>query len=115
LIGCLIFAIGISPVKLFGDLIPAWYCLDCNPDIKINFLDKNKNPVTGFYKDLKDNYSFKEIKTVFNLWSRQLMPNLILITMKNVLIGHSHSLLQETDTFDTWFLSGQWPLSTLGF
>jgi valyl-tRNA synthetase len=24
-------------------------------------------------------------------------------------------LLQETDTFDTWFLSGQWPLNTLGF
>jgi valyl-tRNA synthetase len=23
--------------------------------------------------------------------------------------------LQETDTFDTWFLSGQWPLTTLGF
>ena len=25
------------------------------------------------------------------------------------------NLIQETDTFDTWFLSGQWPLSTLGF
>ena len=24
-------------------------------------------------------------------------------------------LFQETDTFDTWFLSGQWPLTTLGY
>jgi valyl-tRNA synthetase len=25
----------------------------------------------------------------------------------------SKNILQETDTFDTWFLSGQWPLTTL--
>lgn len=26
---------------------------------------------------------------------------------------HSHELIQETDTFDTWFSSGQWPFATL--
>lgn len=105
----------ISRQIVWGPQIPAWYCLDCNPNIKINFLDKNKNPVTGFYKDLKNNYSFEEIKTglqslvapvdaEFNIDNHEECPHC-----------HSHSLLQETDTFDTWFLSGQWPLSTLGF
>lgn len=105
----------ISRQIVWGPQIPAWYCLDCNPNIKINFLDKNKNPITGFYKDLKNNYSFEEIKNglqslvapvdaEFNIDNHEECPHC-----------HSHSLLQETDTFDTWFLSGQWPLSTLGF
>ncbi|MBP6989512.1 valine--tRNA ligase [Candidatus Shapirobacteria bacterium] len=105
----------ISRQIVWGPQIPAWYCLDCHPNIKINFLDKNKNPVTGFYKDLKNSYSFEEIKNglqslvapvdaKFNVDSHDECPDC-----------HSHSLLQETDTFDTWFLSGQWPLSTLGF
>ncbi|MGI5826588.1 MAG: class I tRNA ligase family protein, partial [Patescibacteria group bacterium] len=52
----------ISRQIVWGPRIPAWYCLDCNPDIKINFLDKDKNLVTGLYRDLKDKYSFTEIK-----------------------------------------------------
>jgi len=105
----------ISRQIVWGPRIPAWYCLDCNPEIKINFLDKNKNIVTGFYRDLKEKYSFAEIKD--GLQSMLAPVEATYQIEKSDLCSHCHSkaLLQETDTFDTWFLSGQWPLSTLGF
>lgn len=105
----------ISRQIVWGPQIPAWYCLDCNPNIKINFLDKNKNPITGFYKDLKNNYSFEEIKNGLQSLVAPVDAEFNIDNHEECPRCHSHSLLQETDTFDTWFLSGQWPLSTLGF
>ena len=105
----------ISRQIVWGPRIPAWYCLDCNQEIKINFLDKNKNIVTGFYQDLKEKYSFEEIKD--GLQSLLAPVKVTYQVEKSDHCSHCHStaLLQETDTFDTWFLSGQWPLSTLNF
>jgi len=115
----------ISRQIVWGPRIPAWYCLDCNPDIKINFLDKDKNPITGFYKDLKSKYSFKEISAGLQSLIAPVNAKYIIDSdskiedcrskIEDCPHCHSHSLLQETDTFDTWFLSGQWPLNTLGF
>ncbi len=108
----------ISRQIVWGPRIPAWYCLDCHPDIKLNFLDKNKNIVTGFYKDLKDKYSFEEIKNGLQSLIAPVDAKYIVdcsSKIENCPNCHSTSLLQETDTFDTWFLSGQWPLNTLGF
>lgn len=115
----------ISRQIVWGPRIPAWYCLDCNPDIKINFLDKDKNPITGFYKDLKSKYSFEEISAGLQSLIAPVNAKYIIdcsskiedcrSKIEDCPHCHSHSLLQETDTFDTWFLSGQWPLNTLGF
>lgn len=105
----------ISRQIVWGPRIPAWYCLDCNSSIKINFLDKNKNPVTGFYKDIKNSYSFEEIKNGLQSLVAPVDAKFYVDNHDECPDCHSHSLLQETDTFDTWFLSGQWPLSTLGF
>jgi len=105
----------ISRQIVWGPRIPAWYCLDCNPNIKINFLDSNKEIVSGFYKDLKNKYGFEEIK---NGLQSLVAPVDCSFSVEDT--GHcdkckSNNILQETDTFDTWFLSGQWPLNTLGF
>lgn len=105
----------ISRQIVWGPRIPAWYCLDCNPDIKINFLDKNKNIVTGFYKDLKDKYSFEEINSGLQSLIAPVNANFNVEHLDHCPICKSTNLIQETDTFDTWFLSGQWPLNTLGF
>lgn len=105
----------ISRQVVWGPRIPAWYCLDCNPEIKLNFLDKEKKAVTGFYKDLKDSYSFEEIK--LGLQSLVAPVGALFSIKEGVdcgLCGKPNSL-QETDTFDTWFSSGQWPLTTLGY
>ena len=107
----------ISRQIVWGPQIPAWYCLDCNPQIKLNFLDKNKNLISGVYADLKDKYSFDDIKSGL----QSLLAPIDAKYLVDISTGeicphcHGHHLLQETDTFDTWFLSGQWPLSTLGF
>jgi len=104
----------ISRQIVWGPRIPAWYCLDCNPNIKINFLDKNKNIISGFYKDLKNKYDFKEIKNGLPSLVAPVSSDFQIADLRCQKCKGEHTL-QETDTFDTWFLSGQWPLNTLGF
>lgn len=105
----------ISRQIVWGPRIPAWYCLDCHPNIKLNFLDKNKNIVSGFYKDLKNKYSFEEINSGLQSLVAPVNADFIVDKLDHCPTCKSTNLIQETDTFDTWFLSGQWPLSTLGF
>lgn len=105
----------ISRQIVWGPRIPAWYCLDCHPGIKLNFLDKNKNIVSGFYKDLKEKYSFEEINSGLQSLVAPVDADFSVDQHDHCLKCNSKNLIQETDTFDTWFLSGQWPLSVLGF
>ncbi len=105
----------ISRQIVWGPRIPAWYCLDCNPDIKLNFLDKNKEVVSGFYRDLKDKYSVEEIKDGLQSLVAPVDAQFTVEENSHCPKCNSINLIQETDTFDTWFLSGQWPISTLGF
>lgn len=105
----------ISRQIVWGPRIPAWYCLDCHPDIKLNFLDRHKNVVSGFYRDLKDNYLFAEINSGLQSLIAPVGADFIINSPASCPKCHSAHLIQETDTFDTWFLSGQWPLTTLGF
>ena len=105
----------ISRQIVWGPRIPAWYCLDCNPSIKINFLDKSNKIITGFYSDLKGHYSIDEIKNGLQSLTAPVNAKFTVEASASCPTCHSINLLQETDTFDTWFLSGQWPLNTLGF
>ncbi|MBU4381048.1 valine--tRNA ligase [Candidatus Parcubacteria bacterium] len=104
----------ISRQIVWGPRIPAWFCLDCNPDIEINFIDKRGQKVFGEYKKLRKKYEFSEIEKGLQSLSAPVDAKYSL----DKDICHKCSgknVLQETDTFDTWFLSGQWPLTTLGF
>lgn len=105
----------ISRQNVWGPRIPVWYCLECNPEIKINFLDKNGTLISGYWKDLKVQYNFEEIKT--GLQSLIAPKNAVfsLEQKGNCSACGKNFWLQETDTFDTWFSSGQWPLTTLGY
>ena len=102
----------ISRQIVWGPQIPVWYCLDCNDSIKINFLDKNKGRVSGFYKDLEQKHSFQEMSSGLQ---SLLAPKDVKYQLSpgNCEKCHGQNVLQETDTFDTWFLSGQWPVNTL--
>lgn len=102
----------ISRQIVWGPQIPVWYCLDCNDSIKINFLGSDKGRVSGFYKDLKQKHSFREMS--LGLQSL-LVPKdaKYQLSSGNCEKCHGRNVLQETDTFDTWFLSGQWPVNTL--
>jgi valyl-tRNA synthetase len=99
---------------VWGPQIPVWYCLDCNPEILLNFIDKDGQKISGFYKDLKEKYKFEEIK---NGLQSLIAPKNVFYSLneKTCKKCKGKNILQETDTFDTWFLSGQWPLTTLGY
>lgn len=102
----------ISRQVVWGPRIPVWYCLDCNPNLQINFIDKNGSKVSGLWKDLRDRYNFEEIKS--GLQSLVAEKDATYQLKEGECPQCRGSLtLQETDTFDTWFLSGQWPLTTL--
>ena len=104
----------ISRQIVWGPRIPVWYCLDCNPAITLSFLAKNKQKTAGSYADLRKNFSFEEIRDGLQTLSAPLEATHALSGAPCKTCGAAH-LLQETDTFDTWFLSSQWPLTTLGF
>jgi valyl-tRNA synthetase len=104
----------ISRQIVWGPQIPVWYCLDCNPDILINFLDEGCNKISGPYQELKGKCSFAEIKDGLQSLSAGKNP-IYSLDDKPCQKCQGKNILQETDTFDTWFLSGQWPLTTLGY
>ncbi len=104
----------ISRQIVWGPRIPVWYCLKCNPDIQINFINIKGDKISGTYQKLANIYPFKEIKDGLQSVSAPKDCTYQLNNDKCSKCGTS-DVLQETDTFDTWFLSGQWPLTTLGF
>jgi valyl-tRNA synthetase len=105
----------ISRQIVWGPRIPAWYCLEENEDIQINFINKEKQIISATYKELKEKYPFEEIKDGLQSLSAPTTAKYSLDDNKVCNNCGSKKILQETDTFDTWFLSGQWPLTTLGF
>jgi len=105
----------ISRQIVWGPRIPAWYCLTCNPEIKINFLDKNKKPVSGQYKELKNKYPLEEIENGLQTLSAPVETTYITKESTYCPKCKGSYFLQETDTFDTWFSSGQWPLTALDY
>jgi len=104
----------ISRQIVWGPPIPVWYCLDCNQDILINFLDKKGRKISGTYQKLKEKYQFVEIKNGLQSLTANKNPIYSLDDQPCQRCG-GKDILQEIDTFDTWFLSGQWPLTTLGY
>lgn len=104
----------ISRQIVWGPRIPVWYCLDCNPEIRLTFIAAGGQKVTGSYKELSPEHSFEEILNGLQSMIAPIDSTYSLSSGTCSKCGGTHSI-QETDTFDTWFLSGQWPLTTLGF
>ncbi len=109
----------ISRQIVWGPRIPAWYRVDGNEQrISVIFIDKTGTRKEGSISELyQQGNTFEEITVAIQKVTVPLETN-----QKNnpeIFVGdtpppHGH-WIQETDTFDTWFLSGQWPLTTLGF
>lgn len=101
----------ISRQIVFGIRIPAWYSIDENPDLHISFLDQNGEKVEGEIAEL-----LKEGHTLGTI-NDGLQKVIAKKTAKFIISKESpgDAYIQETDTFDTWFSSGQWPLTTLHY
>jgi valyl-tRNA synthetase len=100
----------ISRQVVWGIRIPAWYNIEENENIQITFLNFKNETVSGYSKQLLQKYSFDEIEKGLQSLIAPHSTQYIITTEKP-----NGSYLQETDTFDTWFSSGQWPLVTLGY
>jgi valyl-tRNA synthetase len=98
----------ISRQVAWGIRIPAWYSVAKNPDTIVTFLDQHHQSVTGRVGELLEKYSFAQIERGLQTLTA---PNTATFTIAQKKPGKD--FLQETDTFDTWFSSGHWPLVTL--
>ncbi len=98
----------ISRQNAWGIRIPVWYAIEKNPDMYIVFLDKSGKSVTGLARELSRSYAFEEIEK--GLQKVAPKNDAVYVVQQTKPEGE---YLQETDTFDTWFSSGQWPLVTL--
>lgn len=79
-----------------------------NLDIVVGFLDKDGAYVQGKIGELLEEYEFSLIKD--NLQTLMAPPEADYVLSRE---APGEFYLQETDTFDTWFSSAQWPVNTL--
>jgi valyl-tRNA synthetase len=107
----------ISRQIVWGIRLPIWYQIGrmtkdkfqiSNGDIVVGFLDKEGRYVTGGVGELLQAYEFELIEK--NLQTLMAPPGAQYVVSRE---KPGDGYLQETDTFDTWFSSAQWPVVTL--
>ncbi|MBU0578965.1 class I tRNA ligase family protein, partial [Patescibacteria group bacterium] len=101
----------ISRQIVWGIRMPVWYSAD-NPDIRVVFLNKKGDRIEGLLNETLDRYEGKySLKEIVDGLQELRAP----IKTKYIISPTSpgENYLQETDTFDTWFSSAQWPCTTL--
>ncbi len=102
----------ISRQIVWGIRLPVWYEATSNPQLQLTFLDEEGKTVTGTAEELLDNFSGEySLKTI-----QQGLQELRAPLDAEYVISPTppaENYLQETDTFDTWFSSAQWPFTTL--
>ncbi len=98
----------ISRQIVWGIRIPVWYNVDDNPDMVLGFLTKGGKFVKGVARELIETYDLEEIR---NGLQTLITTNEAKYEVSKKSPGERY--IQETDTFDTWFSSGQWPVVAL--
>lgn len=108
----------VSRQNVWGIQLPVWHSVDNNEErIWSTFIDSKGETHQGTIAEhTKSGFSLEEIKKGIQ---RVIIPMQEKKDLQpEVFIGDaptSGNWIQETDTFDTWFSSGQWPLVTLGY
>jgi len=107
----------ISRQIVWGIKIPVWYEVKGNEEkILVSFIDKKGEYKKGSLKEvMSEGYGLEEIKvglqevTVPAGEREEKKVNYVISEQK----PEKGDWIEETDTFDTWFSSGQWPVLTL--
>ena len=98
----------ISRQIVWGIRMPVWYNIEKNPKLQISFIDQNGERISGVLDQLLENYDFSEIEKGLQSLTAPIDAKYEINQNKP-----ENKYLQETDTFDTWFSSSQWPHVTL--
>ncbi len=100
----------ISRQNVWGIQIPVWYEIDDEANFSVNFIDKEKNLQKGTLREvLERGHDLEEIVKGLQKVIAPIEAKVVFEDQKEV----GKRYLPETDTFDTWFSSGQWPYVTL--
>ncbi len=117
----------ISRQNIWGIRMPVWYKIDGNESkITVSVVDADGDQYQGPVSQLiegsspvkggrKKAFTIKEIKDGLQ---QMIVPTFEVAQVEYQITSEEPSegnWIQETDTFDTWFSSGQWPLATLGY
>lgn len=104
----------ISRQIVWGIRIPIWYKVDLDKkNIMVNFINKDGKLVEGAYLSevLKEGILLSEVeKGIQRVMAETGVNEPEWIASID---SPGDNFIQETDTFDTWFSSGQWPVVTL--
>jgi valyl-tRNA synthetase len=105
----------VSRQIVWGIRIPVWYNVKNHEhQIMVSFLDHEKKQQQGPLSQWLEKFGFEHIKTNLQqidvgIWTEGSAPWVVSIQEPT----EDGLWIQETDTFDTWFSSGQWPVVTL--
>ncbi len=127
----------ISRQNVWGIQIPVWYDVESNPTLRVLFkydaftiggeIGELLQPTDSSKRTLGTNTEQAEAAKQAGLDIKSFTLNEILQGLQKVIAPFDASwvledgktagkqYIPETDTFDTWFSSGQWPLVTLGY
>lgn len=100
----------ISRQNVWGIRIPVWYSLEKNPSLQVSFIRRDGSRAIHAGEEILRANEFEEAESGLQ---KIIAPVECVPVFEKP--NSSEHYLQETDTFDTWFSSGQWPLVTLGY
>lgn len=98
----------ISRQIVWGIRLPVWYDLAQNPDLHVTFLNGKGELEKGRLAEVLTTHELSEIQR-----GLQTLRAPVTAQFTISLESPGPNFIQETDTFDTWFSSAQWPYSTL--
>jgi valyl-tRNA synthetase len=98
----------ISRQIVWGIRLPVWYEAKNNPMIKVTFLDQDEQRITGKLGELLQKHQLGTIKKGLQSLSAPIDAKYLI-----KVDSPGENYIQETDTFDTWFSSSQWPVLAL--
>lgn len=103
----------ISRQIVWGIRIPVWYKIDKDQkDISVSWIDKSGEAHFGSIEEfVAKGVKISDIRDGLQTLSVQVGENATDYVISKELPGDDY--LPETNTFDTWFSSGQWPLVTI--
>lgn len=98
----------ISRQIVWGIRLPVWYDVSAYPETQVVFIAATGEKITGEIGALLKSHPLAEISAGLQSLSA---PVTATYTVSTTQPGETY--IQETDTFDTWFSSSQWPFATL--
>lgn len=101
----------ISRQIVWGIRLPIWYDVEKNPSMQVTFINKKGEKISDKIGNLIYNQApYKLPEIIDGLQNLQAPIN---ASWTPSVQCPGANFIQETDTFDTWFSSSQWPFVTL--